>query len=518
VRVYDFACLRSDEGRSTEQFERNDAVDLFSPLSHGNYPMLREQLADFLQEHLPRRDQPLVVGVSGGPDSLALLHALTEGGLYPRDLLVAGHLNHHLRPTATAEATFVAGVCRRWDVTCTVEEVDVAAQAEQESLSLEEAGRLARYRFLAELARRAGAPAVAVAHNADDQAETVLMHFLRGSGLAGLRGMLPAGPLPGAPDLVLLRPLLKIDRAEIEAYCATHCAAPALQPVVDESNEDITFFRNRLRHELLPYLEGYNPQIRERLQHTAEVIAADYALLARLRREAWEEILRAGGDGWLRVDLEAWQALPLSLRRSTLRHAIWQLRRSLRDVTFAPVEQARQVAESGVVGARATLPGDLLLTVEYDAWRLETPGAELPFSQPQLAGDSSLPLSVPGRVELAGGWVLEATVRNDIGLDAILANRDPWHAYLDPGPAGKLLVRTRRPGELFQPLGMGGHTASIKELMINEKIPARLRSHWPLVANREHVLWVVGHHLDRRARVTPATAAVIHLYCYRPQE
>lgn len=475
--------------------------------------MLTEQIADFFQEYYPRQDRPLVVGVSGGPDSLALLHALAEDGLYPREQLVVGHLNHRLRPTATEEAQFVARVCARWEVACFVEEADVAAQAQHESLSQEEAGRIARYRFLAALARRVGAPAVAVAHHAGDQAETVLMHFLRGSGLAGLRGMLPAGPLPEAPSLTLLRPLLFTSRTEIEAYCT----ASDLQPVVDESNRDITLFRNRLRHELLPLLESYNPQIRERLQYTSQVIAADYALLEQLGQEAWAEIVREEGEGWLRVDLAGWRALPLSLRRSTLRQAVRQLRRSLRDVTFAPVEQARQVVENGGVGAQATLPGDLLLTVEYDTWRLATPSADVPVRLPQLPAMEPLILPLPGRVSLAGGWILAASWRSDLSPAAIRANPDPWQAYLDPVSAGELVVRSRRSGERFQPLGMGGRTAAVKEVMINEKIPARLRQRWPLVANDQHLLWLVGHRLDQRARVTADTSAIIHLHCYHPE-
>lgn len=479
--------------------------------------MLTEQIAHFLQEYYPGQEHPLVVGVSGGPDSLSLLHALAEGGIYPRDQLVVGHLNHQLRPAAAEEAQFVAQVCARWEVACFVEEADVAALAQRESLSQEEAGRLARYRFLAALARRVGAPAVAVAHNAYDQAETVLMHFLRGSGLAGLRGMLPTGPLPGAPSLTLLRPLLFTSRPEIEAYCATHCTAPDLQPVVDESNRDTTLFRNRLRHELLPLLESYNPQIRERLQHTAQVVAADYALLEQLRQEAWAEIVREEGEGWLRVDLAPWRALPLSLRRRTLRHAVWQLRRSLRDVTFAPVEQARQVAESGEVGAQATLLGDLLLTVEYDTWRLATPSADLPVRLPQLPEMEPLLLPLPGEVALANGWVLAASWRSDLSPAEIRVNPDPWQAYLDPRSAGHLLVRSRQPGERFQPLGMSGRSAAVKDVMINQKIPARLRDRWPLVANEQHLLWLVGHRLDRRARVTSDTSAFVHLRCYHPE-
>jgi tRNA(Ile)-lysidine synthase len=197
----------------------------------------------------------LVVAVSGGPDSLALLHLLSRRELHPAANLVVGHLNHQLRPSAAADATFVAETAAAWGLECHTESVDVAGLARRDGLSLEEAGRGARYQFLARLAHAVGAAHVAAGHNADDQAETVLMHFLRGAGLSGLRGMRPAGPLPGDPAITLLRPFLTTGRAEIEAYCQEH----GLAPLTDASNTDTTYFRNRLRHELLPYLAGYNP-------------------------------------------------------------------------------------------------------------------------------------------------------------------------------------------------------------------------------------------------------------------
>ena len=264
--------------------------------------------------------ETVVVGVSGGPDSLCLLHLLRRLAPELRLWLHVAHLHHGLRGAeADADAAFVAELADCWGLPCTVGRADVAALAREAGLSLEEAARQARYRFLAGVAEAGGAATLAVGHNADDQAETVLMHFLRGSGAAGLRGMLPRTPLddyrllqaatipiasghrvtalrsprwrqvfvvyswtaqplavsgadgdasdpppspgprvPASPRLHLVRPLLSISRAEIEAYCAEYRLAPR----TDRSNEDTIFFRNRLRHELLPLLETYNPGIR----------------------------------------------------------------------------------------------------------------------------------------------------------------------------------------------------------------------------------------------------------------
>ncbi len=231
----------------------------------------------------------VVVGVSGGPDSLCLLHLL----LCLRDeydlTLHIAHLNHRLRGTeADSDAAFVGQLAQKWALPATVESRDVAALAEEGRLAIEEAARQARYAFLARTARQVGAQRIAVGHNADDQVETIVMHWLRGAGLAGLRGMQPVSKLEEmrlgeekeavghkTVDLLLIRPLLETPRSAIEAYCAAH----ELEPRFDRSNLDTTYYRNRLRHELLPFLETFNPRIREVILRSASIFSADYAYL-----------------------------------------------------------------------------------------------------------------------------------------------------------------------------------------------------------------------------------------------
>lgn len=452
----------------------------------------------------------LVVGVSGGPDSLALLHVLAQGGVHPAANLVAAYLNHQWRREAAAEAQFVYDTAAAWGVACRLGMADVPALAREWGLSLEEAGRRARYHFLAEIARQEGARVVAVAHHADDQAETILMHWLRGAGLGGLRGMLPIGPLPGARELALIRPLLAVRRTDILGYLGEH----DLTPLEDSSNTDTSFLRNRLRHELLPRLAEYNPRLVEGWQGNAAVIAADLALLDDLCQQAWPAVLTAQGEGWMELNRAAWLAQPLSLRRRLLRLALGQLRAGLSDMALRPLEQARLVAETGQVGAQSGLPDGFQLMVDYEVLRL-TAGAGPPTALPQLPDDPSLTLPVPGRVALANGWVLAAQLLADVNLDWIEANRDPWLAFVAAEGIEELTVRPRRPGERFQPLGLGGQSARVKEVMIDRKIPAALRARWPIVATPDHLLWMVGHHLDERRRVTAGTRQVIQLHARR---
>lgn len=455
------------------------------------------------------RDETLVVGVSGGPDSLAMLHMLARNGLHDARHLLVGHLDHGLRASSTNEARAVALLCENWGVDCVVKAMDVATVASEEKLSIEEAARLVRYEFLGDLARDAGCQRIVVGHTADDQAETILMHFVRGAGLDGLRGMGPISPLAGSPELFVVRPLLAVTRADVMEYCKTH----ELVPMFDPSNDDLTFFRNRLRHELLPLLESYNPQIRERLLRTAEVVRADVDYLDVQARKHLDSIMEGVAHDYLRLALEPWRQLPLSLRRRTLREAVWQLHQSLRDVSFAPIEQARYVAEHGDVGARSSLPGPLELVVGYDTILIREQTDSTELEGPQLVDKGVRSLAVPGLVKLNKGWQIraDASTRHAFRQHSQTPNR--WREYIDADAAGSLIVRARRRGERMVPLGMHGNHAKLSDIMIDAKIPRTLRARWPVVANHAHPVWLVGLRIDDRVRIHAGTKRVIQLRC-----
>lgn len=507
---------------------------------------LLEQVEDAIRAHrLLSPGEGVVVGVSGGPDSLCLLHLLCRlRAGWDLDLHVA-HLHHGLRGAdADADAVYVRDLAADWGLPFHLDRADVPALAEGQRLAVEEAARRARYAFLARLAREVGAPAVAVGHNADDQAETVLMHFVRGSGLAGLRGMLPRTPLgdyrllgvdADVPDpessmagLYLIRPLLGVPRAEIEEYCDYH----GLEPRFDRSNLDTTYFRNWLRHRVIPLLEQHNPNLRRVLGRSARVIAGDYALLRSLLEETWprvaleEYVSPAGASpdeeaaGRIVLDLEAWRALPLALQRSTLREAVQRLRRTLRDVGFVHVEDAARVAREGSTGDQATLPRGLMLTIGYQRLTIAAAGAApwLP-DWPLLPLDAEpVAVQVPGQTLLPGwGWILRAEVLSPSDLPAgWQANPDPWHVFLDLDAVGLApRLRARQPGDRLRLLGMGGHSVKLSDLLTNLKVPAAARDRLPLLDVPWGLAWVCGQRLDRRARVTDATQQVLHLHFVR---
>jgi tRNA(Ile)-lysidine synthase len=450
----------------------------------------------------------VVVGVSGGPDSLCLLHLLKELGVR----LHAGHLEHGIRgEESEADAAYVERLARTWDVPVTVEHGDVPAYAAEHKLAIEEAARRVRYLFLGRVAREVGAPCVAVGHNADDQVETILMHLMRGSGLGGLRGMLPVQTLGAegwwsGPTLRLVRPLLEVSREEIEAYCHEH----GLEPRFDRSNLDLTYHRNRIRHELIPYLESFNPRLRDVLRRSARAIADDYDYLRAQGLEAFQRLATESEDS-IAFPLQPWLELHPSLQRQLLREAIRRLRKSLRDITWTHVEQARRGAEGKATGAKVTLPQGLFLYKGYDRIVI---GEELSIPDLPLLAEESLPVAVPGTTQIPDSdWRLYAAVTTvDHMPEEALRNTDPWQAYLDLGQTGdQLRLRARRTGDHFQPLGMGGQSKGLNAFLIDAKVPHHIRDRLPLVVSSTYIVWVGGHRIDERAKITDQTRDVLHL-------
>lgn len=446
----------------------------------------------------------LIVGVSGGADSLALLHVLHTVGAR----LLVCHFNHRLRPEAESDAAHVEHIAGRLGLPFVSESADVAGYAREQGLSLEEAARNLRYRFLFRQARRVGAAAVAVGHTADDQAETVLMHFLRGAGLSGLKGMPPRIVLPVFdPEIPLLRPLLGWTRAQTEAYCRAH----DLPYLTDASNADTTYFRNRLRHELLPHLTTYNPQIRQTLAKTALALQGDYELLNELVNSAWKQTLQTAGSDFIALDLARLRAMSPALRRNLFRRAAFALRPGLRDVDFNALERAATLHPADLTGGLRTLiEGDTLYVMGNDA-QLPTPYPQI--SHPQLVNSHQQTDGQEGHLSshvlLENGWVLHCEVSETLSP---FLETDRFSARFDAASLGAtLIVRPFRPGDRFEPLGMAGQSMKLSDLFINLKIPQRFRKNWPVVCAGEEIAWVAGLRIAHRFRCTEVTRRVLLL-------
>ncbi len=463
--------------------------------------------------HLIQPGGLIVVGVSGGTDSLALLHLLAS---LRESLGVRWHvatLDHGLRGEAGADdARFVVAMAQRWNIPVTAGYADVTALARTRSLSIEAAARVARYDFLAAVARETGADRVAVAHNADDQVETVLLHLLRGAGISGLAGMAYRAPLPGHPDLLLIRPLLDVRRADLDAYCRAH----DLQPRHDASNDDQHYTRNRLRHDLIPHLRDLSAQIDRRLLQLAEVAAVENDFVnAALQTAVEGQVKRTAG----RVSLPrtSFAHLHPALQLRFIIAGLAEL--AATDVTTIHLRAAADLALSGQVGAVAQFPHGLRLRVDYADIHIEREVATSDGDLPLLPADAVIPLAIPG-ITAFDSWQIEATltlpqagVRGHDAL-AVLHLSPPRHV-VEGGTGGEvapLILRGRRAGDRFAPPGLVGHTQKLSKWMIDHKIPRDLRDRVPLVLVGDQIAAIYWGGWFVSASFSAKTAANEHLY------
>jgi tRNA(Ile)-lysidine synthase len=472
-------------------------------------------------------DETVVVGVSGGPDSLALLHALRAYAPERALRLQVAHLDHMLRPESTADAAFVAQLAADWGLPAALGARDVAALAADRGRGLEDAAREARYAFLAAVAADAGAARVAVAHQADDQAETVLMNIVRGTGLAGLRGMAPLAGWPVSARTIaeltdrpapasrpwpprVVRPFLAVTRLEVLAYLRGH----GLEARGDVTNRDPSFLRNRLRHDVMPLLESINPRVREALLRLAATAADEMAFLEAAVDRAWPSVV-AEEDPPLRIALSGWRAQPPAVQRHLLRRALSRLGPAERDVGWDGIEATRRLIDAGPPGASLSLPGGVRLVRGYEHAELDVGQRALP---PLRLSEEPIPLVVPGDLALPGGWHVSALAR-DRRPDDLPTAGDGWTALLDADVVGpRLGVRSRRPGDRFRPLGMAGHHKSLQDLFVDARVDRQAREGWPLLVKlpEDAILWVPGQRLDEAARLRPEARHLLVVTVHPP--
>jgi tRNA(Ile)-lysidine synthase len=395
---------------------------------------------------------------------VALLDALVELKATEGFAVVAAHLDHGLRPDS-GDATFCEQLCARLDVPLRVGTADVRARARRQGGGIEEAARIERYGFLRGVMREEHAVAIAVAHTRDDQAETLLMRLLRGAGTAGLSAMRAY-----AGDVV--RPLLRASRVEV----LEHLAKRGLEWLEDPSNTDQALLRNRVRHELIPYLEGrFNPRIREGLARSAGLIADEAEVLAEQASELLGRCRAVEGGGAIRLRCEQLRVAPRAVARATLRLAL-ERAGGLRGIAEVHVERLLGLACSDTAsGRRLSLPGWREAVYSFDEVLIgPRHERQTPFA---------VPLPVPGRVEVPGGYTVSA--RPARGPE--VSNEE--QTVVVEAPEGGLTVRTRRPGDRVR---SRGREVSLRRFLMAQRVPADQRGRLPLVVSGDRVLWVPG--------------------------
>ncbi len=471
---------------------------------------------------------PVVVAVSGGADSVCLLHVLWQLAESWGLTLHVAHVNHGLRPKAAADGEFVAALAARFDLPFHMVQLDPAALHADRN-GLEAAARAARYAFLAEVARSLRGPTgpalVAAAHHAGDQAETLLLRLVQGSGLRGLGALRPVAnvPLPagdGSEPVRLVRPLLAVEREDILAYLQRH----QLTWVEDETNTDIRFARNHLRHVVLPALAGLNPNIVGTLARTAGLLAdeaqraeeADAAALAQL-------LVEPPGEGRVVLDMAGWQLLPPAARRGVLRQALAHLAPNCRQIGQEHIDQIAQSTSSGASSGPHPLPAGLAWTIIGDALthsaRLCLHTAQMlpvEIGHPYLdaawrAEHEECLLPIPGEIA-AGAWRLIATRLTVAELpDSWQEAQTPWRLYAHADALGQPVLTTPKPGMRIAPFGMGGRHRRVVEVFSTSKVPPSMRLGWPILVDRRdgRVLWVCGLRSDESLRISSQARDIV---------
>ncbi len=425
------------------------------------------------------------------------------------------HFNHHLRENSKQDADLVEAYAKSKNVTFILGDRKVREFSENGGFSIEEGARNARYEFLFNEARKTGAQAVAVGHNADDQAETVLMHFLRGSGVNGLRGMMfITFPNQFSETVPLVRPLLRTPRSEIEVYCSEN----EIQFARDESNFDQSYFRNRLRLELIPMLETYQPGIRQRLEKTSILMAELDETMKELISYARDRVMVNQGPGFTVLSLPNLYVESRAVKRGLIRQAIQHLRPGLRDIDFDCVARIMNFVDSDERTGRTDILQDLEAIVEGDRlviketlvqdtgeeWLWMDPGQILQVKE--LAGTYSM-----------GNWEIRTEILSETGDDFIQQMKaDSLNAILDLDKIKlPLIIRTGLPGDRIQPFGMDGHTMKLADFWINEGLPKRARRFWPLVCDQQGICWIPGYRIMHPYRIKTTTKNILGLYILR---
>lgn len=434
----------------------------------------------------------VVVGVSGGPDSVSLIHLLSRLGDEYNLTLWMAHLNHKLRGgEAEEEERWVKQFGRELGICVISDSCDVRLLARRKKLSLEEAGRRARYNFLEHVANQVRASRIALAHTASDQVETFLMRLIRGAGTDGLSGIPPVRN-------GVIRPLIDTSREEVEAYCREN----HLRPCQDSSNLELRFLRNRIRWDLIPHLSGqYNPRIGEALLRASLILREEGDYLERETRKALHSVVLRQDNGEVILDIQKLRRLHPAIRRRALRRALEELGGDLKRITFDHIESILGMGP-GKGTKKLDFPGDLVIRREYD--RLVMRRSD---SNNRLSFRYSL--IVPGKTELRElNLVLEA---ESIVERPTNFAKDNSVAYLDHDMLEEpLFLRNRKRGDRFQPSGMRG-SKKIKDFFIDLKIPLEERDKVPLLISGDKVAWVVGYRADERFKIQDRTRRVLRI-------
>ena len=448
------------------------------------------------EQNMIDEGETVLVAVSGGADSLALLYALSELQEHINCHLHVVHLNHSLRNNSSDDADFVHKHTTRLGLPFTCRTVDVSRLAEEWKLSIETAGRKARYEFFDSVSTEIGATKVALGHQQDDITETVLMNLIRGGGTDGLKGISPIR------DDKYIRPLTIFTRQQIDAYLKSI----DLIPQEDPTNTDRRYFRNRIRHELIPLLErDYNPNISVGLSRTATIIDSESDYLDELTREAFNNcLLDKSNHSSIVLSRDTFLNYHLAIQRRIIRQAVSEAKGNTQDFSFEHSNSIFDIILGDKPNARITLPNGIQFRRAYQ---------DLFFENETIQTEKyEYVLNVPGRTPI--------TQLNTEIFTRIYEMSDSESWTIPHGISEALLdyskiqlpikIRNRRKGDRIQPHGMHG-TKKIKDYFMDLKVPLYERDRIPIIVSSDEILWVIGFTTSEKHKVQPETRKCLHL-------
>ncbi|MBA7467237.1 tRNA(Ile)-lysidine synthase [subsurface metagenome] len=439
----------------------------------------------------------VLVGVSGGPDSVCLLHILNRCRKEMALSLHVVHINHGIRKRESKrEEKFVSHLAGRMDLPITVKSLDVPSYARRKKLTVEEAARDMRYSAFERLAGKLNAKKIALGHTASDQVETVLMHLLRGSGPQGLSGIPPVRKLGSS---LIVRPLIEVNREEILSYLKKN----NLTFCLDSSNRKTEYFRNRIRLKLLPLLrKNYNENIDGALLRLSEILKEENAYWERVVERVLGKVVSREAEKIL-IDFKRFLRYNVIVQRRVLYRLFGGI------VSLSQIEAIRSLAQKSSQGKRIYL-GKRFSVRKEGNFLIFSSSPERRFKK------FNYPLRIPGKNEIEG---LNLTLNTRIVDFYPVSEKETNTAYFDVNKINlkKLLLRNRREGDRFKPFGLRG-TKKLSDFFIDRKIPRRLRDRVPLLVEGEDILWVVGIRRADKARITEDTKKILEVRVLREEE
>ncbi len=429
----------------------------------------------------------VLVALSGGPDSVCLLHILSRMRKQWRLGLMAVYIDHGLRDNTEDEIKFCRDFCKSLDVEFDSFKINVKSYASDEGLSIQEAARILRYRLLEEEAIRQDADRIATGHHADDQAETLILRLIRGTGPVGLAGI---PPVRGK----VIRPLIETERWMIEEYLRQH----DLKFVIDPSNFKKDYLRNRVRHEIMPILKRYNPRIVNTLFRTAQILREENDFINIQVTKALMRLISRKDNERVELFLTPMENLDRVILRRALLVVINEVK-GLRGISSEHIEEIIDLIQEGQTGARLYLPRDIRVIKGYSTLVITS-------RKPEVVRETEL--KIPGETVIKeASMVLITSIHSEVEA---LGDGKTMAVFDADTLKMPLKIRARRPGDFFYPFGLG-KKKKLQDFFVDEKVPRDQRDSVPILCSGDDIVWVVGYRMDNRFRVTPSTTRVLKI-------